>query len=181
MEDLTEIGRPYAKAVFEFALEKKQIQAWHDFLFNAALMVEDSEVKKLLNNPNVTSEQLLSLFEDVLKTEESQNNFLKLLEEYHRLNALPAIVKGYENLLDEYHDEQNVFVTTAFILKKEQEQKLIAALEKRFNKKIKLHCKEDKSILGGAILRVNDLVIDYSGKTQLSRLADYLKGKELCN
>ena len=51
------------------------------------------------------------------------------------------------------------------------EQKLISeALHKKLGRKITLKYVEDKTLIGGAVLRAGDLVIDGSVRERLSRL-----------
>ncbi len=53
----------------------------------------------------------------------------------------------------------------------QQQQKLIVALERRLERSIQLKCELDPSLIGGAIIRAGDLVIDGSVKSTLQRLA----------
>jgi len=43
-----------------------------------------------------------------------------------------------------------------------QESAIVAALEKRMGRKVKLVTKIDEALLGGAVIRIGDLVIDGS-------------------
>jgi len=52
-----------------------------------------------------------------------------------------------------------------------QQQKLAAALHKRLKRTVRLHCEVDPSLIGGAVLRSGDLVIDGSLRTRLDRIA----------
>ena len=49
--------------------------------------------------------------------------------------------------------------------------KLAAALEQRLKRKVRLHCATDPALIGGAVLRAGDLVIDGSLRTRLERIA----------
>jgi F-type H+-transporting ATPase subunit delta len=52
-----------------------------------------------------------------------------------------------------------------------QQRKLAAALQQRLKRTIRLHCAIDPLLIGGAVLRTGDLVIDGSLRTRLQRLA----------
>ena len=52
-----------------------------------------------------------------------------------------------------------------------QKQRLAAALKKRLQREVRLHCEVDESLIGGAIVRTGDFVIDGSLKARLDRLA----------
>ncbi len=56
-------------------------------------------------------------------------------------------------------------------LSEAQQQRLAAALKKRLKRDVRLHCEVDASLIGGAIVRAGDFVIDGSLKARLDRLA----------
>jgi F-type H+-transporting ATPase subunit delta len=45
------------------------------------------------------------------------------------------------------------------------------ALERRLGRSIRLHCATDPALIGGAVLRAGDLVIDGSLRGRLERIA----------
>ncbi len=172
----TTIARPYAKAAFEFALEHKQLDVWHNLLKVSSLVVTDSDVRKFLINPNISAEQILDLIFSVLEKQldQSKKNFLKLLAAYQHLIILPEITELYAAFRAAYEKVIDVHVTSAFELTDKQKDDISEALKKRLQHRVKLHCAVDKNIFGGAIIRAGDLVIDGSGRNKLKRLAEYL-------
>jgi F-type H+-transporting ATPase subunit delta len=64
-----------------------------------------------------------------------------------------------------------VQVISAVALSDAQRERLISALRKRLNREVRLHCEVDESLLGGAIVRSGDMVIDGSLKAGLERLS----------
>jgi F-type H+-transporting ATPase subunit delta len=176
MESCANIARPYAKAVFEYALLHKQLDSWQQGLQGAALLAADERVAKLLADPNVTTIQTLDIFFDVLKNilNDKACNFLRLLADYRRLNILPEIAERFKKLKDEYEKVIEVEVASAFELTTEQKEKLTQALNKRLQLEIKLHCQTDENLLGGAVIRAGDLIIDGSGLGKLKELNNYL-------
>ena len=56
-------------------------------------------------------------------------------------------------------------------LNEAQKQRLASALKKRLRREVRLHCEVDASLIGGAIVRAGDFVIDGSLKARLDRLA----------
>ena len=65
-------------------------------------------------------------------------------------------------------------IDTAFELSSEQLESVKIALEKRFNKKVVIEQNIDVTLLAGAVVRVDDLVIDGSLKEQLRKLETQL-------
>jgi F-type H+-transporting ATPase subunit delta len=99
------------------------------------------------------------------------SNFLKTLAENRRLGLLPEIAAMYEQLRAEVENIADVQVTSAVPLDEAQRQRLTTALKKRLNRDVRLHCDVDASLVGGAVVRSGDLVIDGSLKGRLERLA----------
>ncbi len=64
--------------------------------------------------------------------------------------------------------------TSAAPLDERQEQALAAALTRRLKREVRLHCATDPELLGGAVVRSGDLVIDGSVRGRLERIANEL-------
>jgi F-type H+-transporting ATPase subunit delta len=63
-------------------------------------------------------------------------------------------------------------VTSALKLTAKQEKDISAALKKRLGRDVVLNTSVDKTLLGGAIIRAGDLIIDGSALGKLNRLAN---------
>jgi F-type H+-transporting ATPase subunit delta len=88
-----------------------------------------------------------------------------------RLAYLPEISALFNKLKDAAQGVADVTVTSAAPLDSSQKQKLAAALHKRLKRTVRLHCEIDAALIGGAVLRSGDLVIDGSLRTRLDRIA----------
>lgn len=172
MADRATIARPYARAAFAHAREGKDLAAWSKLLGSAALAVADPRVARLLNHPHVTAEQLVGLLVDASKKAAGAEgrNFLMTLAENRRIGLLPEIAAQFEVLRAEVEGVVDVEVIAAREIAAPQEKRLTAALAKRLGREVRLHTRIDASLLGGAVLRAGDLVIDGSLKGRLARL-----------
>ena len=68
----------------------------------------------------------------------------------------------------------DVKITAAYELTPAQTDSLIAALGKKFDKEIVLESRVDASLMGGAIIRAGDVVIDGAVRGRLTKLVDAL-------
>ena len=91
------------------------------------------------------------------------------------MTALPDVAELFAEFKAEYDKEIEVDVISATPLVAAQQESLVAALEKRFARKVKLNCSEDASVVGGLIIRSGDTVIDGTIRGKLSRLATTLQ------
>ncbi len=179
MMDLKFIARPYAKALFAHAIETNTLNVWLEWLDKAASVVNHKEIARLIANPEIEKDRISALFMKLLdaKKDSTASNLLTLLVQHHRLPILPAVSELFAKLYEEHNKQVDAEVTTAMELTPTQNDKLMQALEKKLQRKVHLHYKIDKTILGGATIRVGDFVIDGSGRGRLNQLRDYLEGK----
>jgi F-type H+-transporting ATPase subunit delta len=172
------IARPYAKAAFAQARAGSQLEAWSQALATAAAVAGDARVKPLFGNPHVSPQQLAALFNDIGGAAFSGEvqNFIATLAANRRLGFLPEVAGRFEQLRADHERKVDVTVSSAVELSAAQRERLIAALGKRLNREVRLHSELNPALLGGAVLRADDLVIDGSLSGGLSQLAARVAG-----
>jgi F-type H+-transporting ATPase subunit delta len=170
------IARPYAKAAFEYAREAKTFAEWSRGLEVAAEIVADPRVSVLSTSPSLTAADLAGLVTDVggANFNGGMQNFVRVLAENHRLLLLPEIAAQYGELRAAVENTVDVEVTSAVALDAAQSANLERALTVRLKRQVRMRNSVDSSLLGGAIVRAGDLVIDGSLKGRLERLATEL-------
>lgn len=174
------IARPYAQAIFEHAQQAGQLGLWSDALHAAGTVVSDSRVDALIGAPATDNGKLNELIADIVGKAAAGidtaqlTNLLKLLTENGRLNALPDIASGYDALKAEIENRVEVTLVAASPVDDAQQAKIVAALKKRFGRDVSLTFELDESLIGGARLQADDLVIDGSVSTGLEKLATTL-------
>lgn len=176
MAEATTLARPYAQAVFELAQEEGTLTTWSKALTTLTEIANDDQIKGLIGNPNIDSSQLADVIISVAKDalDQKGQNFVKVLADNGRLNLIAEISEMFEELKAEAEKTVKAEVISAFKLNAEQKKKLAAALKKRLGCEVEVSSHIDKSIIGGAIIRAGDLVIDGSVSGQLERLASEL-------
>ena len=176
MAELSTLARPYAKAAFEYAAQAGQLQGWSDSLSTAGSVAQQASVVKLLSSPSFTAQQqataLIEICGDAL--DQQGQNFLTVLSENHRLQLLPEISLQFDILKANREKSVDVEVVAAHELDAEQQQKLSDALSAKLERKVNMQVSLDKSLLGGAVIRAGDLVIDGSIRGRLAKLAESL-------
>ncbi|MBS3797015.1 F0F1 ATP synthase subunit delta [Pseudoalteromonas sp. BDTF-M6] len=176
MSELTTIARPYAKAAFEFAVDKGAVDIWNEMLFFAGEVAKNEQVTRFLSSSASAEKQaetMIQLCAEQLN--EYGQNLVKVMAENGRLVALPAVAQLFAEFKADYDKEIDVDVVSATELAAAQQEKLVAALEKRFARKVKLNCSVDNTVVGGLVIKAGDTVIDGSISGKLSRLATTLQ------
>lgn len=177
MAELTTLARPYAKAAFEAALESGSLGDWSKSLALVAAVVSEPSVKAALSSPSLTGEKQAQLLlglcgDDIIA---KVKNFVTILAENKRIPLMPEIVELFEALKANQEMKVDVNVTSAFPLSDALQEKLAASLKTRLQRDVVLHSKTDKSLIGGAVIRAGDLVIDGSVRGKLAKLAESMK------
>jgi F-type H+-transporting ATPase subunit delta len=176
MSDNTTIARPYAKAVFQYALAHKQLADWSATLSNLAQIVLNADVLRFITNPASTAELQKQLIMTVFSPAKqrasisSVENFVSLLAANKRLLLLPDICTQFEMLRAEQEKTLTVNVTSFAPLSGTQEAQLIKRLSHRLQRQVTLEVNIDEALLGGAVIRAGDLVIDGSVRGKLTKL-----------
>jgi F-type H+-transporting ATPase subunit delta len=170
------IARPYAKAAFEYARDANAFPKWSEALKTAAQIVADPRVAAFTKDPQRTAADLVGLITEVEgpKPDPGIRNFVHVLAENRRLLLLPEIAARYEELRSEVENTVDVDVVSAVTLNAAQAEKLAAALSTRLKRQVRMQNSVDSTLLGGAVVRAGDLVIDGSLKGRLERLATEL-------
>jgi len=171
MADRRTIARPYAKAAFARAQGAARLAEWSGALASAAAAVADARVHGLIGNPRVAASQLASFIADIAKADDDQRRFIALLVENKRLALLPEISRLFDAYKDEVDGVVDVTITSAAPMPAAEQSKLAAALQARFARSVRVHTAVDATLIGGAVVRAGDLVIDGSLKTKLEKLS----------
>lgn len=181
MSELTTIARPYAKAAFDFALEqsvndKSAVEKWTEMLGFLTALVENEQMQTFLTgslSAQKMADTVISIGGEQL--DQYGQNLIRLMAENKRLSAIPAVFAEFTRYVEEHQAIAEVQVTSAQPLNATQIEKIVAAMEKRLARKVKVNCNVDNSLIAGVIIRTEDFVIDGSSRGQLERLAETLQ------
>lgn len=173
MSNLSTLARPYAKAVFELARDSGGFEKWQNALEALANIARLEEVTELMKNPRVTTAQQADVFiaaaGDAL--DEKAKNLVRVLAQYRRLEALPAIADDFIALRAAAENTVKAELRTAVPASEEQRESIRKALVRRLGRNVELVSVVDESLIGGAEIRAGDFVIDSSLRGKLERLA----------
>ena len=162
MAENSTIARPYAQAAFDIAKAKSDLSIWSEMLALVAMVASDKNMAEAIESPHVKGKDIVALFLDICgdKLNAEGKNFIRILAENKRLNILPDIVIAYEQFRADSEGTLDAEVISAFPLSDEQEKNIVAGLKKRLGRDISLTMRVDETLIGGAIIRAGDMVID---------------------
>jgi F-type H+-transporting ATPase subunit delta len=170
------LARPYARAVFELAKSQGDYQSWADSLALMAAVVSNDTMRSLLDNPSLTRSAAAELViracgEDI---GDGEKNLVNMLAENDRLSQLPMIAALYGEFRDQAEGTVEAEVISAQPLSDAQKTAITEALKNRLGRDVQLNCSVNQDLVGGAVIRAGDLVIDGSAVEHLRQLSSAL-------
>lgn len=169
------IPRRYAKALYEFALEKGDAQRIYDMMTTlTASFAAQQDLQSAMGNPFVASTdkiKLLSTAAGVTDRDVTFNDFIKLLCNNSRLDISRGIAMAY---LEIYRKANNIYlveVVTASQLDNEDEQRLKTFIVKHLNgATMEYTSRVDSELIGGFIIKIGSELLDASISNELKQL-----------
>tara|TARA_B100001939_G_scaffold320872_1_gene310087 strand:- start:566 stop:1102 length:537 start_codon:yes stop_codon:yes gene_type:complete len=176
MAEMQTLARPYADAVFELAEAQGQLDDWSQALTALSAIVSNENVVLLMDNPEIADSRMADVVIEVGDSDlnEGARNLVRLLVENDRLSLAPAIATLYEQRKADAEHRVDVRVTSAVEFSEEQRSALAKSLEKRLDRSVRLTFEQDENVIGGAVIRAGDMVIDGSLRAQLERMRQSL-------
>jgi len=172
MAELATIARPYAEALFESATPAELASSLEQLNELAQLAVLP-EVAVLSNNPKVSADDLSKLLSGMVKTklDGKISSFLSLVNQNHRLSAIPEIARQFEEMKNQSEGASEVMITSAFPLEGAALTDLLSSLKKCFGgKELRPTIQVDPALIGGVRIQVGDEVMDSSVKARLAQM-----------
>ena len=176
MIEPTTLARPYARAAFEHARAAGDLAAWQTALSELAAITAEPKVAAAMRDPNQTAAQraatLSGLAGDAAPL--AVANLLSIMADNGRLSLLPEVAMLFDQLKQAVESTVAVHVTSAYPLSDAETQQLADTMQEKLARSITLTSETDPSLLGGALIRADDLVIDGSVRGRLNKLAGTL-------
>ncbi|MBN2538866.1 MAG: F0F1 ATP synthase subunit delta [Deltaproteobacteria bacterium] len=175
----TDIAKRYARALFDIAREEDTIEAIYDELKGFSSLLEQSaDLAEFFANPVFDSSDKVAVMRDILekvKMSSITSNFLKLLVDKRRIDALEQIEECYRKYMDDVLNNVRVDVKTAFPLSSKLSARIKEQMEGMTGKNVEMVVDEDPSLLGGVVIGVGDTLYDGSVRAQLNSIRELIK------
>lgn len=165
-------ARRYAESVFAIAKEQNSFDRWLEDLATLRDLFTNTDMARLLADPKPSVSEKEAIVEKLLagKVDRLTLNTALLLIRREQVDAAADLERDFQQLVNEDRGVAVAEVTTAVELDAVQRQMVKERLEALTAKHIDLQIKVDKTIIGGFIARVGDVLIDASVTTRLQVL-----------
>ena len=177
MAEIATLARPYANAVFELARSNDRLDKWSRMLGLLSATAQTPEAKALIGSPALPSVAKAHRITDVVGDEldHGGRRFVLVLADNKRLDLLPEIAAQFEERKAQAEQVLDVEITAAVALSEAQVHDYVQALEGRFNQQVNVTAMVEPDLVGGAVVRAGDTVIDGSVRGRLTRLVEALQ------
>ena len=170
----TEVGKRYAQALFDLAIETGKLDAVRaDLTSLKSAWIESADLRRLAQSPVISAEEQgrgLLAIADKARFETTTRNFLGLLAQNGRARDLGAVITGFEALYAKHAGVVAAEVVSTQALSAAQLKTINAALTSALGKTPVITTRIDPSILGGLKVKVGSRLFDASLKTKLDQM-----------
>jgi F-type H+-transporting ATPase subunit delta len=171
------VAHAYAQSLVDLANEQKQAEAIGLELATLRQLVDENPgFREVLTNPSVSIGERQELLDKIFhgKVSPLLFNTLGVLNQKHRLGLISQIAEAYHDLLDDQLGKVEVDLTVAQKLTPEQLEQARQRIGRALKREAVIYQYVDDNVLGGAVLRVGDKLIDASVRYQLQAMKEQL-------
>lgn len=170
-----QVASRYAKSLMTLAQEKGLVEDFkNDLATYMEVFYQNYDFNLLMHSPIVKKSKKIAIVKQIFedKISEPMLAFFTLIIKKGREDGLDEISTEFLVQYDDFKRVKKAAVISASPLTSESRKQISELVAKRFNKTVELSEEIDESLIGGFILRVDDLQIDNSIKSQLRKIKD---------
>ena len=173
-------ARRHAQAVFQIAMEKKDLETWQADLERIAEVLRYPQLVALLENPKIRFSEKKRILQNILEgINPVAMNLVYFLVTKNRLRIVEDLVAEYGRLINAHYGKETAEVITAIPLGDEEKGKIQKKLATITKKEVVITTQVDPDIIGGVVAKAGDQLIDGSVRTRLKELKKSLAGAGL--
>ena len=168
-------ARAFADVVFDRSLDAAQTLQEAQSL--TELLAGSNELREVWETPSIPAEQKRAVLDAIVAREgisRPVRNFVAVLIDHRRVQFMGPIVKQFEQELNRRLGFTEAEITSARELSETEQRGLESQVAKLTGRKVRARYSQDRSLLGGAMVKVGSTIYDGSVKGQLERIRKQL-------
>ncbi|MCB1158720.1 MAG: ATP synthase F1 subunit delta [Leptospiraceae bacterium] len=182
--DKIHVAKVYALALLEIASESKKLAEYEEELKTLEeIIIKNQDIFAFFLSPKVSKKDKTDIAEKVLTSKVSDHilNFLLILIKNDRILYLEQIVKEFYYAHDKLLGRKRVFVHSAAELKQDVLKEIKTTLDTQLSSECIVETRVKPDLVGGFIVKYDDIVIDGSMKNHLEKIKKGLLLSKLQN
>jgi F-type H+-transporting ATPase subunit delta len=173
LENISHIAVPYAKALFEFALEKDAVEiVYQDMAALKSLCTSNRDFLLMLKSPILKTEKKQRILSEVFKSSISEISiaFLRIITAKRRESLLPDMAIAFIDLYKNYKGILTTYVKTAVPVTEDIRKKILEVMSSQTKGNVELIEEVKEDLIGGFVLQWNDMQYDASILHQINKM-----------
>lgn len=170
----------YAEALFLLSCEKKEEEQYlNDLRLVKGVFDSEPDYIKLLSSPGIKINEKHTAIDNAFcgRINDDIVSFLKLLCDNNRMNMIYSCFEDYEKLYNQVKRVIVAEVESVRELSENEKEQLVANLERKFKHRVELSCHINRDLIGGIIVRTDDLIIDGSLRRKLRDVKEVISSE----
>lgn len=169
-------GRRYALALAEIARGDQSFGRWAEVVDGLEALTSETSFVNALQGDGMTDERFQEIVRQVVPSiEPKEMNLFRLLRRKNRLALGPSIASYFHEIWDDERGIERATVRTAVPLDDPTRDRIREQIAQRTGKTIEMETEVDPSLIGGAVIRIGDRLIDGSTRSRLRQLRGRLQ------
>ena len=163
----------YAKALMQLSIEKNCLQStYKDMLLLDSVCKENKEFRLLLSSPIINSKKKLEILTQIFDSEISNltKSYISIITNKKREALIPEISLSFLKQYKTHSNIQEATIITSTKISQKTREKAVRYIEGLGVKKVELIEVVNESIIGGAIICIDDKQLDLSIANEISEL-----------
>lgn len=173
MEKISHIAVPYAKALFDFAIEKDAVErVYKDMQALTSLCKSNRDFLLMLKSPILKTEKKQKIFTAVFRNSLSEITlaYLKIITSKRRESLLPDMALAFVDLYKDYKGILTAYLKTAVPVTDEVRKKVLEIMKNQAKGSIELVEEIREELIGGFVLQWKDRQYDASILNQINKM-----------
>lgn len=176
-KQISVIAKNYGKAIFELGCSN--VVGMDKILADIDLIQQSltDELVNLLISPVVAVEKKQEIFSEIFKNKVDKHilDFMLLIIEKDRFSDFEGMIESFKSFVDDKNGVQSVEVTSAVELNEDYKSAIIAKLNEKLHKEVRVSWLVNEDIIAGLMIKINDNLIDLSVSTKLKSLSKNIR------
>ncbi len=157
--------------------EEKLLKVASDLELLSTLYKRSAEFRNLILDPKMNFEKKKEILEKIAEKLDLDKNVTEALIYIAKIKKGPVLkelAKAFNFEIEKFFGTIKGEIITAFPIEEEEIKEIRTLVESKLGKKVEFEVKEDKSIIGGLIIKAGSYIVDGSVKTFMQKLAQQL-------
>lgn len=170
---ISRVAYRFAKSLLQFSIEKEELEVIvEEMRYVNRTCKENKDLVLMLESPVIKMDKKLKVFTQIFgdRISKTSMTFFNIVFRRNREELIPDITESFILQYKKFKNIHTVYIESAHELSTENKNSILEFLSRTIKDDIELIENINEDLIGGVILRIDDLQIDASVKHTLNNL-----------